>query len=237
MEMKNLVNLRAGLLASVFAIATALTACSGDGSATSSTGDTASPVVSGTNPIVPVGVAGAPQISGVPATSAKVGQPYSFQPSATDPNQAALAFSITGAPSWMTLSSTTGRVTGIPTSGDVGTAANIVVTVSNGTSSAALAAFTVTVAAVGTGTGSANLSWIAPTENTDGSALTDLSGYVIHYGTESQNYTSTITITNPGMTQYVVEDLAAGKYFFSMNTITKGGVASSPSLEASTTIS
>src|SRR5438309_11629995 len=30
--------------------------------------------------------------------------------------------------------------------------------------------------------GTATLSWLAPTTNTDGAALTDLAGYVIYYG-------------------------------------------------------
>jgi len=234
--MMNLLNLRAGRLLAVFAFATALAGCSGDGS--SSVTSTTPAVVSGTtNPPTTSPVAGAPQIAGVPATTAKVGAAYSFQPSVTDPNQAPVTFTVSGAPSWMALSSTTGRITGTPTSADVGTDANIVVTASNGISSASLAAFTITVAAAGTSPGSASLSWTAPTRNTDGSVLANLSGYVIHYGSASQTYTSTITITNPGLTQYVVEDLAAGKYFFSMTATTANGVQSSPSAEASTTIS
>ena len=85
--------------------------------------------------------------------------------------------------------------------------------------------------------GNVSLTWQAPTENTDGSALQNLGGYIIHYGTASKQYTSQITITNPGLTNYVVESLPAGTYYFSMTATTSAGVQSSPSSEAHTTIS
>jgi Putative Ig domain len=263
--MKILVNLRQGRLLGVLAIAAALVGCGGDGSTSTSNSTPAlvstvagSPAALGHSPgsgrrgepptatIAPVGAATsprvapvtgdpAPQISGVAAPTAKVGQAYSFQPSAKDTGAASLSYSISGAPKWTTFSATTGRLSGTPTTADVGVNSNIVVQVSNGKSSAALAAFTITVAAVGSSAGSASLSWVAPTENTDGSALADLGGYVIHYGTVSKTYTTSITVSNPALTRYVVEDLPAGTYYFSMTAT--DGAQSSPSAEASTTIS
>ena len=44
-----------------------------------------------------------------------------------------------------------------------------------------LPAFSITVTQVGLG--SMSLSWTPPTQNTDGSALTDLAGYKLYYGT------------------------------------------------------
>jgi hypothetical protein len=85
--------------------------------------------------------------------------------------------------------------------------------------------------------GNVSLSWQAPTQNTNGSALENLGGYIIHYGTASKQYTSQITITNPGSTSYVVESLPAGTYYFSMTATTSAGVQSGPSAEAHTTIS
>jgi hypothetical protein len=190
---------------------------------------------------VPVAVAPvgdpAPLISGAAATSAKVGQAYSFQPSATDTDKAALTFAISGAPKWATFSSTTGRLSGTPGSADVGTDSNIIVQVSNSNSTTALAAFSIKVVAAGSSTGSATVSWTAPTQNTDGSVLADLSGYVIHYGTVSKNYTSSVTVSNAGLTTYVVGDLSAGTYYFSMTATASNGTQSSPSAEASLTIS
>jgi hypothetical protein len=77
------------------------------------------------------------------------------------------------------------------------------------------------------------LSWQAPTENTDGTALTDLSGYTIHYGTQSQTYSQTIQVDNPGLTTYVVDNLAPGTYYFSVTATASDGTQSAYSPEVS----
>ncbi|TDJ31788.1 MAG: hypothetical protein E2O59_00245 [Gammaproteobacteria bacterium] len=46
------------------------------------------------------------------------------------------------------------------------------------------------------------LTWVAPTENVDGSALTDLAGYKIYYGTQSGNYSDSVDVSDPGATQH-----------------------------------
>jgi hypothetical protein len=194
----------------------------------------------------------APQISGVAATTAKVGQAYSFQPRATDANNDALMFAVSGAPSWVTFNAATGLITGTPTSADVGIDTGIVVQVSDGKSTASLPPFNITVVAVassgggsgasggGTGTsssGTVDLAWVPPTENTDGTPLINLNGYKIYYGHASKTYTATITIANPGLTQYVIDNLPAGTYYFSVVATTSSGVQSGYSPEATTTIS
>jgi hypothetical protein len=243
--MQNLTNRCHGRLLGVLAIAVALVGCGASGgSQGSTTSDAPPPIVSGTSQppsevITQVAPAGdpAPQISGTPATTAKVGQSYSFQPSATDAQHAGLLFAISGAPKWATFSATTGRLSGTPSSADVGVDQNITVQVSNSNATTELPAFSITVVAAGSSTGTATLSWVAPTQNTDGSVLTNLSGYVIHYGSVSKNYTSSVTVANPGLTTYVVEDLPAGRYFFSMTSTASNGTQSNLSAEATVTIS
>ena len=90
---------------------------------------------------------GDPTISGAPATTVVAGQPYSFTPSASDPDGDSLAFSIQNRPAWATFSTSTGRLSGTPTSTHVGSYANIVISVSDGKSSSALAAFGIEVTA------------------------------------------------------------------------------------------
>lgn len=72
-----------------------------------------------------------PVISGIPATTASVNNLYDFTPSATDVDGDVLTFSISNQPSWTTFDSSTGQLTGTPTSSDVGTYSNIVITVSD----------------------------------------------------------------------------------------------------------
>ncbi len=87
----------------------------------------------------------APTISGSPATSVQATQAYSFQPSASDPDGNALTYSISNRPSWASFSSSTGRLSGTPSAGQVGNYANIVISVSDGRASASLAAFSINV--------------------------------------------------------------------------------------------
>ena len=88
-----------------------------------------------------------------------------------------------------------------------------------------------------TGSGSVVLSWQPPTENADGSTLTDLSGYNIYVGTTSNTYDyMEIRLDNPGLTAYVVDNLDPGTYYFAATAFNSSGVESSFSGEVVRTI-
>ena len=95
---------------------------------------------------------------------------------------------------------------------------------------------TVNVAVVLNNSGTALLSWIPPTENTDGSSLTDLAGYKIRYGTSSGSYSHIITINNPGITSYLVENLASADWYFVVTSFNSTGKESNYSGEVSKTV-
>ncbi len=175
-----------------------------------------------------------PTISGTPPASVLAGQSYSFQPSASDSNGDTLTFSISNRPSWASFDTTTGRLYGTPTSGDVGSYANIRITVSDGAASASLAAFSVAVTQVSNGT--ATISWLPPTQNTDGTPLTDLAGYRIHYGTSPSALNLVVDINNPGLTSYMIQNLTPATWYFSLRAYSSDGVESAPSNTASKTI-
>lgn len=80
------------------------------------------------------------------------------------------------------------------------------------------------------------LNWQPPTENTDGTTLTDLSGYQISYGTQANDYTTTITLNNPGLTTYVVDNLAPGTYYFTIAALASDGTTSAPSAPVAATV-
>jgi hypothetical protein len=87
-------------------------------------------------------------------------------------------------------------------------------------------------------TASATLDWVAPTTNTNGSALTDLRGYRIYYGTRSNQLTNTIAITSPGMATYVIDGLQVGTtYYFAITAVTSSGMESADSAVVVTRIS
>jgi hypothetical protein len=73
------------------------------------------------------------------------------------------------------------------------------------------------------------VSWQAPTQNTDGSPLTDLSGYTIRYGTEPGVYTQTMPVDDPTATHAVIHGLKPGtRYFVTIAANNKAGAESAP---------
>jgi hypothetical protein len=86
-----------------------------------------------------------PTISGTPATSVTAGTAYSFTPVASDVDNDTLSFTIANKPAWAAFNSGTGSLTGTPTSANVGTSSNIVISVSDGKATASLAAFAIQV--------------------------------------------------------------------------------------------
>ncbi len=177
----------------------------------------------------------APSISGNPITTAKVSLAYSFQPVASDPDGDKLSFAITSQPDWATFSTTTGKLSGTPPEGSAGTFTGVQITVSDGKTTTALAPFSINV--VEPVVGSAELAWQPPTENEDGTPLSDLAGYVIRYGKAAGALDQRVRITNPGTTMYVVENLIEGTWYFSLSSVNASGVESRPTGYVSKTIS
>jgi len=176
-----------------------------------------------------------PTISGTPPTSVKAGSAYAFTPTAKDPEGKTLTFSITNKPAWATFSTTTGKLSGTPSSAQTGTYSNIGIKVSDGSLTASLPAFAIVVSSTTT-TGSATLSWTPPTRNTDGSTLTNLAGYRIVYGNSPGSLNKTVQVANPGTSRYVVDNLATGTWYFSVRAYSTSGAESNTSNTASKTV-
>jgi hypothetical protein len=212
-----------------------LGACGGDEEEAAATSDTTGPTSSGTpDTTVPSGTNRVPDVHGAPAANVLQGTVYTFTPTASDPDGDLLTFDIINAPSWATFDPATGRLSGTPTMEHLGATRGIVISVSDGELSAALAEFTLTVHAVATG--SATLSWAPPTTNTDVSPLTNLAGYKVYWGPAADTYPNSVTLTNPGLTTYVVTDLVPGTYFFAATALNSSGAESAPSNPARQTI-
>lgn len=176
----------------------------------------------------------APQVSGKPVTTAKVSQPYSFQPQARDPDGDRLTFQVRGKPDWTTFDSRTGRLAGTPPVGSTGTYTGVQITVTDGAHTVEMAPFSISVQEPAVGV--AELVWEAPAANVDGTPLTDLAGYVIRYGRNAGALDQSIRIPNPGTTMYVVEQLSEGTWYFSLSAINGAGDESRPTGYVSATI-
>lgn len=175
-----------------------------------------------------------PAIGGTPLTSVNVLTAYSFQPTASDPDGNALTFSIQNAPSWATFSASTGRLSGTPQATDVGSYSNIIISVSDGTASATLPAFSLAV--VQTASGTAVLNWSAPTTNSDGSSLSDLAGYRVAYGRAASALDQSATVNTAGVTTYTVGNLTSGQWYFAVYAVNSRGLESDISNVATKTI-
>ena len=76
--------------------------------------------------------------------------------------------------------------------------------------------------AVASAKGATTLSWMPPTANEDGTPLS-LTGYRIYWGVTKDNLTDSITLNNPGLTRYVVEQLKPATYYFVATALSKDG--------------
>ena len=220
---------RGGLIA--LAITTILTSACGGGGGGDSSASTAN---SGTGSGASAGANSPPTISATPATQASVGAAYTLAPQASDADGDTLAFSIQNKPTWAQFSTSTGQLSGTPNAQS--STANIVISVSDGTVSAALPAFSITV---GTASAAATpsaptpvsgsnvaLAWDVPTRTVDGATLGNLTGYRIHYGTNASALVQAIEVQSAGANAFTVQNLPAGTYYFAVRAVTSNGVES-----------
>jgi hypothetical protein len=169
---------------------------------------------------------GSPVISGTPPRMVVVGERYAFRPSVSDPDSSVFRFEIAGKPSWASFDVLTGSLTGTPAEGDVGVYTGIEISVTDGIDTVTLAAFSIEVVAAGSATGSVTLNWTPPTQNEDGSQLTDLAAYRILWSRDGGTFSNSVRINNPSVTRYVVENLTPGTYEFAATAINSAGVES-----------
>lgn len=193
-----------GLLLAAAVIVTT-TGCNGDSSSAPSSSAATSSTLS---------------ISGTPATQAAIGQTYSFRPVVSDSAApAAVGFSIQNKPMWATFNTSSGQLAGTPASADVGSYPGIVISASTAGAQASLTGFTITVLQKGT----VVLSWEAPTTNTDGSPLTDIAGYIVHYGTIASLLTQSAAL-DTATDGYSLSALAPGIWYFAISATNSAGV-------------
>ena len=84
---------------------------------------------------------------------------------------------------------------------------------------------------------SAQLSWVPPTQNSDGSPLKDIAGYHIHMGASASTLTTVVDVPNATATTYTVNSLTAGTWYFGISAYTTTGVDGEISAVGQKTIS
>jgi Putative Ig domain len=216
-------------LIALLAALSLVAACGGGGQPAGAAGD----VAAAPSPAGPGGALGtpsngqvstAPTISGQPRTKLRVAEAYTFQPTASDADGDHLTFTIANTPSWARFDVSTGKLSGTPTATDVGSYPAIAIAVSDGAHKATLQPFTLVVSQIGAG--SASLSWLPPTQNSDGSTLIDLAGYQIYFGRDPANLNEKIQVNNASITTYLVSNLSPGVWYFGVSARNSRGAES-----------
>ena len=75
------------------------------------------------------------------------------------------------------------------------------------------------------GNGTANLKWTAPTKNSNGSTLTDLTGYKVVYGTSSTALNNSKSVS-ASTTSTSIGSLASGTWYFAVRAVNSKGTES-----------
>ncbi len=70
--------------------------------------------------------------------------------------------------------------------------------------------------------GSTTLSWIPPTMYDDGTPL-KVTGYRIYWGLSEGHYPNSVTLDNPGLTRYVIEQLTPATWYFVATALSADG--------------
>jgi hypothetical protein len=81
--------------------------------------------------------------------------------------------------------------------------------------------------------GVVKLAWDAPA-NSDGTPVSNIAGFNVHYGTSSRNYDK--TVNNGMLTTFSISGLAPGTYYFSVTSYDSSGKESAFSNEVSKTV-
>lgn len=82
---------------------------------------------------------------------------------------------------------------------------------------------------------SALLTWTPPTQNTDGTPLTNLAGYRINWGTAADARTSVVQLA-ANVTSHTISSLTAGTWYFGVKAFTTQGAESATSNIVSRTL-
>jgi hypothetical protein len=110
-------------------------------------------------------------------------------------------------------------------------------TTSNATPTTSPGASPGTGAGPSSASGSATISWLPPQQNADGTALTDLAGFHIYYGSSADELSQVVSIATAGISRYVIDNLPGGTWYFAVAAFNAAGVEGDLSNVASKTIS
>jgi trimeric autotransporter adhesin len=84
--------------------------------------------------------------------------------------------------------------------------------------------------------GTATVTWVPPTINTDGTPVTNLSGYTIYYGNSQSDLTQSAVVSGAATLSYEITGLASGTWYFAVAADAADGTQSAMSNVGSKTL-
>jgi len=69
------------------------------------------------------------------------------------------------------------------------------------------------------------VTWTPPSQNTDGTSLTNAASYRIDFGLDANALDRAATVSNGAATTATITGLSAGTYYFAVTAVNSGGVA------------
>lgn len=166
----------------------------------------------------------APSIVARGDETVRVGQSFDSLSVASDADGDRLTFAAANLPPWASIDTHSGRITGTPSTQDVGVYESITISVTDTARHVATTRpFSITV--VGSlGKGVASLRWELPPSKVDGSPLNDLAGYRIVYGRRSDDLDHSVFIGDASTTSYEIDSLGEGVWYFAVSAINASGL-------------
>lgn len=173
-------------------------------------------------------------LSGTPTTVVSAKTRYSFSPSSYVQSDEGFRFEIANKPAWATFDPIWGRLSGLPTEQDIGETRDVSISLVSGDQRATLPPFTIKVAAPVAGVAAkpprfVTLRWVPPSDNVDGTPLTDLAGYVLLLGSSPGDLRPLRTLDAQASPMAVLSDLPHGYNFISIRSYNRAGRTGPPS--------
>jgi len=79
------------------------------------------------------------------------------------------------------------------------------------------------------GSGSARVSWVAPTQNTNGTPLTNLAGFRVYYSTSNTSFSTSTLVNDTTSRSTTISALPAGTWYFMVRVLNSSQAESSNS--------
>lgn len=158
------------------------------------------------------------ELTGQPQTIASTKWSYYFNANTRNGSGARVTFSVRNKPDWLKFNTLTGELSGTPDR--PGIFRNIAITVSDGTTTAAMTPFSIAVTGPSKNNAKAIVSWSPPLKNTDGTVFNNSAGFIIYYGTSATSLKSVVTVGSRTATSYTLTGLTKGlTYYFAVAAI------------------